>query len=145
MFTRSLRTALCVLLLGLLLGAGPAFAAKGSDGDSGGGGDSDDGRREARVTASCSAGVAASLRLRSRDGQIRLEFDLKRRRGGESWRVVLVHERRVEWRDTLRTQGSSGSLRVRRTLQDLDGPDRITARATGPRGLTCEAAATLPA
>jgi len=149
MFTRSLRTALCFLLFALVLGAAPALAAKGSGKDGGGGGDDranrDDGRREARVTATCSAGASGSLRLRSRDGQIRLEFEVRRRRNREAWRIVLVHERRVEWRNTLRTRGSSGSFRVRRTLRDLDGPDRVTARAAGPRGMSCEATATLPA
>jgi hypothetical protein len=33
---------------------------------------------------------------------------------------------------------------VRRELRDLDGPDRVTARASGPRGLACELSATLP-
>lgn len=130
-----LRSVSCLLLLGLLLGAAPAAA---DDGDG-------DGRREARVAASCSKGASGQLRLRSRDGEIRLEFEVKRRRRGESWRVVLVQERRVVWRRTLRTSGSRGSFRVRRVLRDLDGPDRVTARASGPRGLTCEASATLAA
>lgn len=132
-----LRSVSCLLLLGLLLGAAPAAADDG-DGDG-------DGRREARVAASCSKGASGQLRLRSRDGEIRLEFEVKRRRRGESWRVVLVQERRVVWRRTLRTSGSRGSFRVRRVLRDLDGPDRVTARASGPRGLTCEASATLAA
>ena len=87
-------------------------------------------------------GYTSSDDMRS---QIRLEFEVRRRRNREAWRIVLVHERRVEWRNTLRTRGSSGSFRVRRTLRDLDGPDRVTARAAGPRGMSCEAAATLPA
>lgn len=130
---RCLRSLLCLLLLGLLLGAAPAVARD------------DDGRREARVAATCSKGASGQLRLRSRDGEIRLEFEVKRRRRGESWRVVLVQERRVVWRRTLRTSRSGGSFRVRRVLPDLDGPDRVTARASGPRGLTCEASATLAA
>ena len=97
------------------------------------------------MTATCSKGATAELRLRSRDGEIRLEFELRRRRSGELWRVAVVQERRVVWRASLRTRGSSGSLRVRRSLRDLDGPDRVTVRASGPRGLTCEASATLRA
>ena len=118
-------------------------AAAARDGDSSGSGSGD--RREARVKAVCSQGATAELRLRSRDGSIRVEFDLRRRRSGELWRIALVQERRVQWRASLRTRGSSGSLRVRRTLRDLDGPDRVTVRASGPRGLTCEANATLRA
>lgn len=120
-----------MLVLVLLIGAAPARARDG-DGD----------RREARVAATCGKGATAQLRLRSRDGEIRVELDVRRRRRGEAWRVVLVHERRLVWRATLRARGS---LRVRRSLEDLDGPDRVTARASGPRGLTCEATATLPA
>ena len=57
---------------------------------------------------------------------------------------MLVHERRVAWRDTLRTR-SGGSLRVHRSLDDYAGPDEVTLRASGPRGLTCETSATLDA
>jgi len=127
--------AVCVLALTLLCGPVPASAKHGGDGD--------DGRREARAAGACSAGATSKLRLRSRDGAISVEFEVKRRRGGERWRVVLVHERRVAWRSTIRTKGSSGSFRIRRSLEDYDGPDEVTARASGPRGLTCEASARL--
>ncbi|MEA2613829.1 MAG: hypothetical protein QOI52_1788 [Chloroflexota bacterium] len=128
--------AVCVLALTLLCGPVPASAKHGGG---------DDGRREARVAGACSAGATSKLRLRSRDGAISVEFEVNRRRGGERWRVVLVHERRVAWRSTIRTKGSSGSFRIRRSLDDYDGPDEVTARASGPRGLTCEASATLAA
>ena len=139
MVTRSFacaRCAVCVLALTLLAGAAPARAEHGGG---------DDGRREARVAGTCSAGVTSRLRLRSRDGTISVELEVRRRRGGERWRVVLVHERRVAWRSTVRTKRSSGSFRIRRSLADYDGPDQVTARASGPRGLTCEASATLAA
>ena len=128
--------AACAAVLALLLGAAPAPA---KDGD-------DDGRREARVEGTCAKGATSKLRLRSRDGRISVEFEVKRSRRGERWRVVLVHERRVAWRGTVRTRRSSGgSFRLRRTLPDLDGSDRVKVRASGPRGLTCEASATLAA
>ncbi len=116
----------------LVAGAAPAAAR---DGD----------RREARVEGSCGKGASSKLRLRSRDGEIRVEFELRRNRRGERWRVVLVHERRVVWRGSVRTSRSSGSFRGRRTLRDLGGSDRVKVRASGPRGVTCEAAATLAA
>lgn len=134
--SRTLRT-----VIGLLLAAGLAFGAAAAPALA----DDDDGRREARVAAECSRGAQGQLRLRSRDGEIRVEFEVRRRRAGERWRVVLVHERRVAWRGALRTRGSSGSFRVRRVLDDFDGPDVVVARASGPRGLTCEAEATLAA
>lgn len=133
MLRRCVRTLLCLFLLGLLLGGPPALADD----------DADDRRSEARVSATCSKGASARLRLRARDGEIRVEYEVKRRRRGERWRVVLVQERRVVWRGVMRTSGSGGSFRVRRVLEDLDGPDRVVARASGPRGLTCEASAML--
>jgi hypothetical protein len=133
MLVRCLRTLPSLLALGLLLGGTPALADDDGDARSG----------EARVAATCSRGATAQLRLRARDGEIRLEYEVKRRRRGERWRVVLVQERRVVWRAVVRTSKSSGSFRVRRVLDDLDGPDTVTARASGPRGLTCEASATL--
>jgi hypothetical protein len=126
MVIRSLSVVLCALLVA----AAPALA-------DGGGGD-----RDARATGHCSSGTTSQLRLQSRDGSIRVDFEVKRRRSGESWRVVLVHERRVAWRGTVRTS-SGGSFRVRRSYDDYEGADNVTARATGPRGITCRASATL--
>jgi hypothetical protein len=99
---------------------------------------------DARAKATSGHGARAELRIRADNGSVRVEFTLRHRRAGESWRLVVVHERRVAWRGTVRTRGSSGSLRVRRTVRDLEGPDQITTRAAGPRGLTCAATATLP-
>jgi hypothetical protein len=124
-----------VALAGWLAGVPTAAAAK----DGGRSGD----RREVRVTGTCSTGAASSLRLRSRDGRIALEFALRRRAHGELWRVAIVHERRVMWRVRLRAKASGAALRVRRTLRDLDGPDRVTVRASGPLGRTCETVAAL--
>ena len=115
-----------------LLGAAPQSQARD-------GGHDDD----VRASAACGRGASGALRIRAHDGSIRIEFTVRRRRAGERWRVVLVHERRVAWRGTLRTSRTSGSLRLRRAVPDFDGPDQVTARASGPRGLTCLAAATL--
>jgi hypothetical protein len=116
----------------LLVAPAAAPASGGGDGD----------RREARVSGRCSRGAKSELRLRSRDGTISVRFDVERRRARERWVVVLVHERRVASRTTLRTR-SSGSFRIERSLDDLDGPDQVTVRGSGPRGITCEASATL--
>jgi len=121
----ALRLALALpCVVALLVAAAPARA--------------DDGDREARIVGRCAGGATSQLRLRSHDGAIRLEFELRRRRPRESWRVVIVHEHRVAWRGTAKT-GGSGSFRVRRSLDDLDGVDRVTVRASGPGGLRCEA------
>ena len=40
--------------------------------------------------------------------------------------------------------GPSHSFSIERRLSDYPGPDQVTARAVGPRGITCQATATLP-
>ena len=117
-----------LLCAALLWGAGPAHVRAGDDA----------GDREARVNGRCGKGATSQLRLRSRDGSIRVEFEVKRRRARERWRIVLVHERRVAWHGTART-GSSGSFRIRRSIDDYEGVDRVTVRAYGPNGVRCEA------
>ncbi|MDX6690893.1 MAG: hypothetical protein QOG15_2350 [Solirubrobacteraceae bacterium] len=121
--------ALALVLLAGLLTAAPAVA-KGGD------------RQEARVAGTCSTGATSQLRLRSRDGTIAVRFDVKRHRALETWRVVLVHERRIAYRGKVRTRKSSG-FRVERSIADFGGPDAVTVRANGPRGMTCVASATL--
>jgi hypothetical protein len=114
----------------LALGApAPALAHGGEGGD-------------VRVSGTCGRGATSQLRLEEKHGGIRVELRVRGRRSGERWRVVLVHERRVAWRGRART-GSSGSFRVRRFLADFDGADQVTARASGPRGNTCQATASL--
>jgi hypothetical protein len=136
MHTRFLRTRLTLvtsigLALALTWGAAePAFARDG-------GGD------DVRVRGSCGKGARSKLRLRSKDGAIRVEFEVDRNRAGERWRVTLVHERRVVWRGRARTRSGSGSFRIRRSVPDFGGADRVTARASGPRGVTCHASAVL--
>jgi len=56
---------------------------------------------------------------------------------------VLVHEGRVEWRGRARPRGPRGSFEITRRVRDLPGADRVMVRATGPRGLSCSASATL--
>jgi hypothetical protein len=121
------------LAVALLVAAVPAPASGDGDGD----------RREARVSGTCGRGAKSELRLRSRDGTISVRFDVERRRARERWVVVLVHERRVAWRGQVRTRSGSGSFRVRRSIPDFGGADQVTARASGPRGNTCQATGVL--
>jgi hypothetical protein len=127
-----------LLTLCLVLALVPASAsAKG-----GGGGGGDGGRQEVRVAGTCGKGATARLRLRSRDGAIRAQLEIDHARSGQSWRVTIVQERRVVYRGSARTR--LGQFEIERGLGDLPGADHVTARAVGPRGLTCVAAATLP-
>jgi hypothetical protein len=91
------------------------------------------GRPEVRASVSCGSGVTADLRLRLQDGRIRVRFEVEHGRAG-AWQVALVHERRVAWRGSAR-----GSFEIERTLPDFPGSDSVSARATGPRGVVCQA------
>lgn len=131
----ALAVALAVTLLLCLGGAGQASARGGG---SGGGG------QEVRAAGSCGAGATSKVRLRSRDGVLRVQFEVDHNRARAVWRVVLVQDRRVVWRGSARTRGTSDAFEIERRLRDLPGADTVTARAWGPRGVTCAASATLP-
>ena len=102
-----------------------------------------DGRGEVRVAGVCGSGATSKLRLKSEDDGIELRFEVDHSRAGVLGRGVLVHERRIAWKGAVRTTRPSGSFQVRRTVQDLAGADAVTARALGPGGLVCRAAAVL--
>ena len=131
MVTRSLAHLLSCALL-LLAVAAPTEAKHGPGSH----------QHESRSSGSCGGRATWELQLRSRDGKVDVEFAVKHRRAHEAWRVVLVHERRVALRITLRTS-AGGSLRLRRYVRNYEGPDRVTLRATGPHSAICVAVARL--
>ena len=47
------------------------------------------------------------------------------------------------WRGRARIGSGSDSVEIERRLRDLPGADSVSARAWGPGGVTCSAAATL--
>jgi hypothetical protein len=119
--------ALAGTVLAILFAPSPA-QARGSD--------------AVRVAGTCGRGATCSLRLSSRDRTIRIRFKVDSNRDHSRWRVVLVREGRIVWRGHVRADGD-GSFKVVRRARDLRGADQVTARALGPRGLTCIATATL--
>jgi len=127
-----------LLALLVLLVLGPVSAMARGGGGGGGGGD----RPEVRVAGSCGRGASSALKLKARDGAIEAEFEVHGR-AGSAWRVVFVQERRTVWRGRGRPGGPSRSFSIERRLGDYAGPDQIFARAVGPRGITCQATATL--
>jgi hypothetical protein len=129
--------------LALMLAVPASAPAKNGADDNGGGGGGGN-RPQVRVAGSCGKGATSKLRLKQDDNGIEVEFEADHNRSGETWKVVLVREGHVVWRGSARTRAPSGSFSVSRRISDLSGADRITARATGPRGITCVAAATLP-
>jgi hypothetical protein len=82
------------------------------------------------------------MRLRAEKGAIRIDLELEHRAQAGPWRVLILHERRIVTRTTLRSPGR-GSVELRRTVPDWFGADAISIRATGPRGETCRTSATV--
>jgi hypothetical protein len=126
---RLLSTTVAVICAALVL----PLAAPADDGND---------RKEVRVVGTCTGSSRASLRLRADDGSIRVEFEVDSGRAGSAWKVIVLHERRIAFRAALRS-GSGGSVKFRQTLPDWFGTDRIVVRATGPRGASCRASASV--
>jgi hypothetical protein len=120
---------LAALAAALMLPAGAAA-------DDGGGGS------EVRRTRRCTGSSEATLRLRAKEGVIRVELELDTEQRGSRWSVILLHERRIVFRGALRA-GRSSSLRLRRSVSDWFGKDTVVARATGPRAEVCRVSASL--
>ncbi len=129
--------ALALLVLPMLASA--SALAKGGPGGGGGGGN----RPEVRVAGSCGRGATSSLRLKARDGAIEAEFEIEHARRSSAWSVVIVQERRIAWRGQARTS-LHGGFSLEKRIADYPGSDQISARAVGPRGITCQATAVLP-
>jgi len=128
-----------LVLLVLLLLAFSAGAAQARRSDHGGGGGGD-----VRVAGNCGRGASSSLRVRAHHDGIEVRFRVRETRGRGLWRMTIVHENRVASRAAGRTTRTEDSLDLRRTLRDLPGSDTVTVHAWGPKGLGCQATATLP-
>jgi hypothetical protein len=100
-----------------------------------------DDRDEVRVAGTCGGSARSELELKARDGGIEAEFEVDHARRGSLWRLTLSQEGRVIWRGSVRAR--SGSFSVERRLRNLAGADRVSVRASGPRGVSCRATATL--
>jgi len=135
--------AIALVLLALIVLAPAAALAKGGGDDGGGGGGGGGSRPEVRVAGSCGRGATSTLKLKARDGGIEAEFEVHGR-SRSAWSVAFVQERRTVWRGRARAAGVSHSFSIERRLGDYPGPDQVFARAVGPRGMTCQATATLP-
>jgi hypothetical protein len=124
--SRGLFVVVGAVLLAILFGLAPG-QARGSD--------------DVRVAGKCGRGATSSLRLSRDDGRIRIRFRVDSNRDHSRWSVTLVREGRIVWRGHVRADGG-GSFKVVRRARNLRGADQVTARALGPRGLTCIASAT---
>src|ERR1700750_3329176 len=90
----------------------------------------------ALVVVGCDADPCqTALSLARVDGRISARFTVDHAEPGPAWRLVVVHEGRVAWRG----RGRPGPF----WLEDYDGADHVSIRATGPNGRICTAEKTL--
>jgi hypothetical protein len=120
------------------LAAAAAFGATPANADHGGGS-----RVEAQTRMTCSHGTRISERLRAEDGRIRIDIELEHRHQRGAWTLVVLHERRVIARATLRSNTTANVLQLRRTVADWFGSDTVVTRASGPAGEQCRVTATV--
>ena len=99
----------------------------------------DDG--EVRKAGTCTGSSRMTIRLRPDDDRIRVELEIRTRRQGSAWNVILLHERRIAFRGVVRSRGDT--VRVRRSIADWFGRDSIVVRASGPRLESCRVSATV--
>lgn len=103
-----------------------------------------DGRVEVRKRVACPGPGYSDLRVRARDGGLKVRFEVNDRRGGRTWKAVLVQERVVRARVTLRTSTSTREAEFERRLTDLAGSDVVSVRLTGSGGTVCRVEVTVP-
>ena len=78
-----------------------------------------------------------ALELTPANGRISARFTIDHAEPGPGWIVVVVHEGHVAWRG----RAHRGPF----WMDDYDGADHVSIRATGPNGLICSAEKTLSA
>ena len=97
---------------------------------------------DVRRSGTCSRSSEIELRARADDDVIELELEIETPRRGSKWSVILLHERRIAFRGSLRTR-SNGSIELKRSVPDWFGADLLVVRASGPRGESCRVSARL--
>jgi hypothetical protein len=97
---------------------------------------------DARVAVRCTGASTGRLRVQAEDGRLRIELELRSARRGARWSVVVLHERRLVARTTVRAPLGGGTLRIRRSAPDWFGSDAVVVRATRS-GESCRATAVI--
>lgn len=111
---------------------------------------SDDEDENESVTRVSCVGGTAELRLRAEEeddddeagGEIAIELRVDVRRPVFTWRLVLLHERRIVYQGTRSTR-SGYSLRFARSVPEWHGRQTVAARLATPSGRSCRLEATI--
>lgn len=78
---------------------------------------------------SCSGSSRWELDLDREHGRIEVDFEVKQGVVGDRWRVKLVHDGDVFFRDLRTSHGDDGSFDVERRTNDAAGTDRFVGKA----------------
>ena len=78
---------------------------------------------------SCSGSSRWELDLDREHGRIEVDFEVKQGVVGDQWRVKLVHDGDVFFRDLRTTHDEDGSFDVERRTNDAAGTDRFVGKA----------------
>jgi hypothetical protein len=114
----------------------------------------DDEDEDESVTRISCVGGTAELRLRDdveqdddddddRDDSIAVELRVDLRRPIFSWRLVLLHERRIVYQGTRLATARGYSFRYRRLVPDWHGRQTVVARLTTRDGRMCRLQGTI--
>lgn len=115
-------------------GGGGDSSGSGSSGSgSSGGGDGDSG----------SSGDGGGDDEPEEGELIQVELRINVPKPVKSWRVVMLHERRLIVQGRGRSGNGGHSYRIRRTVPNWPGTETVVARLTAPNGRTCRIAATI--
>jgi hypothetical protein len=122
-------------------------------------GDDESGDDESVTRVSCVGGTA-ELRLEEADdsegdedgddegdyeraGEIEIQLRVHVREPVPTWRLVLLHERRLVYQGVRRSTRDGYALRYDREVPDWDGRQTVTARLATPSGRACRLEATI--
>jgi hypothetical protein len=94
---------------------------------------------DVRVKGSCTGSTTSELRVRAEDGRLRIEFRIEARRRYRAWSLVILRERRIVFRGTVRSGRGTRGVEVRRTIDDWPGTDAVVARGSAGGGQSCVA------
>src|SRR5262245_51294838 len=88
--------------------------------------------------AKCGGGARSALSVRAEPSGLGATFTLEHARPDTPWDLTLVHEGKVAWRGSARTD-AAGALKVVRRFGNDPGADHVSVRAIAPDGATCAA------
>ena len=92
---------------------------------------------DVRVTKACTGPSDIKIKLSPEDGRLEVEVEVDQNRNGVQWTWTLLRGQRQLATGKATTRRPSGSFEVRRVVNDNNGTDTLTAKATRASGERC--------